>query len=92
MMMELIMFAAELGVLVGTVVLQMYGMAGDTGLENHPDMHSYAILCGISTFGCLSTTLLSLLLPPDLQRVAEEHGVRVRRPPFCITALLHCRA
>ena len=61
---ESVMVVSELAVLIGTVCLQMYDMTVESELEGYGDMRSYAVLCGISTFGCLATTLSSLALSP----------------------------
>jgi hypothetical protein len=61
---ELSMFLTEALTLAGALTLQFYGMTRAQDMVAYTGMQSYSILCAVTTFGCLTTTLVLMFVPP----------------------------
>jgi hypothetical protein len=61
------MFLCEAVVFTCSILMVVWDMASNEGMEGYDDMPAYTALCSISTFCALATTILMLLVPPHVR-------------------------
>lgn len=74
------MLLAEAVVLAAALMLQFHGMTTSQAMEAYADMRSYSVLCAVTTFGCLLTTLALVVVPKHRWTILEHEGLQVHEP------------
>jgi hypothetical protein len=75
---EVSMFLTEPLIMAAALTLQFYNMTSAPEMAAYAAMRSYSILCAVTTFACLVTTLALILLPHHWWAILEAEGVQVR--------------
>jgi hypothetical protein len=66
------MFICEAVVFICSILVVVWDMASNEGMEGYNDMHMYTVLCSISTFCALLQTLSLLLIPTHVRRSTTD--------------------
>jgi hypothetical protein len=88
------MLLCEAAIFICSILMVIWDMASSEGMEGYQDMAVYIVLCSISTFLALATTLSLLLVPthvrscttsymPLKQSTAQKHCDSVQASLLC---------
>jgi hypothetical protein len=67
------MLLCEAAIFICSILMVVWDMASSEGMEGYQDMAVYTVLCSISTFLALATTLSLLLVPTHVRSCTNTY-------------------